>query len=226
MLRSWPNGSERELAPGWDRSPSALCWSPDGRTLYATAENVGQHSLFAIDARSGKVNLLIGKGQVSSPAPAAGRRLVFGLDHLNSPVELWSIPAGGGDPRPVTRINAGRVAAARMGEAEQFPLPLGDQAVDRFVRVEEAAPGGAGDVVGDGAAVEAVIARPQRQPPGKIGGGHGAHGRRSGQGGSSRHGRWHQDRRGWRRAARAVPHEDVGPVRTYPLYVAAFLAFR
>ncbi len=120
MIRSWPDGGERELAPGWDRSPSVLCWSPNGRTLYATAENVGQHSLFAIDARTGDVSTLVRDGSVSSPAPAAGGRVVFGLDHLNSPVELWSIRANGGDLRPLTRINAGRVAAARMGAAEQF----------------------------------------------------------------------------------------------------------
>jgi len=123
MLRSWPDGRGRELAPGWDRSPSSLCWSPDGRTLYVTAENVGQHSLFAIDAHSGAARVLVRDGSVSSPAPVAGRRLVFGLDHLQSPLELWTVGAGGGDPRPLTRVNAGRVAAARMGAFEQFSFP-------------------------------------------------------------------------------------------------------
>ncbi len=120
MLRSWPDGAERELAPGWDRSPSSLCWSPDGRTLYVTAENVGQHSLFAIDARSGTVRTLVKDGQVSSPAPAANGRIVFGLDHLQSPVELMSVKTDGSAMRPVTRINAAKVAAARMGGFEQF----------------------------------------------------------------------------------------------------------
>jgi len=120
MLRSWPDGPERELAPAWDRSPSSLTWSPDGRTIYADAENVGQHSLFALDARTGAVRTVVKDGAVSSPSPAAGGRLVFGLDHLKSPVELWSIKADGTDPRPVTRINAAKVAAARMGDFEQF----------------------------------------------------------------------------------------------------------
>ncbi|MCU0602959.1 MAG: S9 family peptidase [Desulfobacterales bacterium] len=120
MLRSWPDGAERVLAPDWDRSPSSLCWSPDGRMLYVTAENIGQHSLFAIDARSGVVRTLVRDGSVSSPAPAAAGRIVFALDHLKSPVELWSIRANGGDPRPVTRINAAKVAATRLGGFEQF----------------------------------------------------------------------------------------------------------
>jgi len=120
VLRSWPDGAERLLAEKWDRSPSALCWSPDGRTLYATAENIGQHSLFAIDVRTGAVKTLVKEGTVSSPAPAAGGRIVFGLDHLKSPVELWSVRSNGADLRPLTRINAKKVAAARLGEFEQF----------------------------------------------------------------------------------------------------------
>jgi dipeptidyl aminopeptidase/acylaminoacyl peptidase len=120
VLRSWPNGAERELAPGWDRSPSSLSWSPDGKTLCITAENIGQHSLFAIDVRTGAVKTLVKDGSVSSPAPAAGGRIVFGLDHLHSPVELWSVKVNGTGMRPVTRINAGRIAAARMGGFEQF----------------------------------------------------------------------------------------------------------
>ena len=33
---------ERALAPDWDRSADAIAWSPDGKTIYATAQDVGQ----------------------------------------------------------------------------------------------------------------------------------------------------------------------------------------
>jgi len=120
MLRSWPDGPERELAPDWDRSPSSLAWSPDGRTIYAAAGNIGQYSLFALDAKTGAVKTVIKDGYVSSHSPAAGGRLVFGLHTLKSPVELWSVKTDGTDIRPITRINAAKVAAARMGDFEQF----------------------------------------------------------------------------------------------------------
>ncbi len=120
VLRSWPDGAARILAEKWDRSPSALCWSKDGRSLYATAENIGQHSLFAIDVRSGAVKTLVKEGSISSPALAAGGRIVFGLDHLQSPVELWSVRADGADLRPLTRINAKKLATALLGDFEQF----------------------------------------------------------------------------------------------------------
>jgi dipeptidyl aminopeptidase/acylaminoacyl peptidase len=122
MVRSWPEGEPREVAPDWDRSPRSLLWSPDGRTLYAVADNLGQTSLFAIDVESGAAATVVRDGTVSSPS-VAGDRLIFGLDHLRSPVELHSVRPDGSDLRPVTRLNEARVARARMGEPEQFSFP-------------------------------------------------------------------------------------------------------
>src|SRR3546814_18004613 len=55
-----------------------------------------------------------------------------------------------------------------MDEAEQFALGLGDERMDRLVGVEETHPGRGGDVGGKrggaAAAVEFIIALPQRQP--------------------------------------------------------------
>jgi len=119
MLRSWPDGTPRELAPSWDRSPQSITWAPDGRTIYALAENLGQTALFAVDAGTGKVRTVVEKGTVRSVAEAGGR-IIFGLDHLRSPVELYAVKPDGSDPRAITRMNAAQVAAARMGEPEQF----------------------------------------------------------------------------------------------------------
>ena len=64
VLRGWPDGPERVLTEPWDRSPNELVWSKDGRTLYTTADNLGQKSLFAIDVASGDVvkTITTGKG--------------------------------------------------------------------------------------------------------------------------------------------------------------------
>lgn len=121
-LREWPDGPERVLAGSWDRSPSAISWSADGKFVYATAPNLGQTSLFAIRASTGEVSLVVREGHVSWAA-AAGPRIVFGRSHLQSPVELYSIQPGGSDLRACTAINADRIAAARMGDYEQFSFP-------------------------------------------------------------------------------------------------------
>ena len=119
VLRSWLDGAERVLAESWDRSPSSLCWSPDGKTIYVTAENIGQISLFAVDVSSGTVKTLVREGYSSFPSAYAGR-IIFGLNNLRSPVEIYSVKADGTDLRPLTRINAVKLAAARMGDFEPF----------------------------------------------------------------------------------------------------------
>ncbi len=119
QLMDLATGRQRTLAEEWDRSPEGLQFSPDGHTLYATAEDVGQVPLFAIDVASGKVTRLVAEGHVRAPKLAGGR-IVFGRDDLRGPVELYTARLDGKDVHQITKINAGRVAAARMGEPEQF----------------------------------------------------------------------------------------------------------
>jgi dipeptidyl aminopeptidase/acylaminoacyl peptidase len=125
VLRSWPSGSERVLTQEWDRSAGNITWSANSKTIYTTADNLGQSSLFAIDVASGKVSTVVEQGHARLPAQAgfpavAGSRIVYGLDHLKSPVELYSVLPNGKDVRQITKINAEKIAAARMGDYEQF----------------------------------------------------------------------------------------------------------
>src|SRR5262245_490658 len=122
VLRERTSGKERVLTEAWDRSPSEYCWSRDGRTLFATADHLGNHALFAIDASSARVTTLVEKGTIASPAPL-GNRIVCSLDTLRAPAELWSIDPSGSSPRPLTHVNDERVAIARMGAYEQFSFP-------------------------------------------------------------------------------------------------------
>jgi dipeptidyl aminopeptidase/acylaminoacyl peptidase len=123
MLRDQRSGATRPLTALWDRSPGELAFAADGKTLYATAEDRGQKPLFAIDAVTGRVRQLAGDGTLHTPRPAAGGRIVFGREHLRSPVELWSVAAAGGEARQLTAVNAARLAAARLGEPEQMSFP-------------------------------------------------------------------------------------------------------
>ncbi|HUW20307.1 MAG TPA: S9 family peptidase [Sedimentisphaerales bacterium] len=133
MLRSWPNGKERVLTEDWDRSPSSLCWSPDGKTLYATAANTGQQSLFAIDVEKAGIRTLVKNGYVDSVG-ATEDRIVYGLSNFSSPAELYSVRPDGNDVRRITGINSERIAAARMGEYEQFSFKgWNDQTVYCYV---------------------------------------------------------------------------------------------
>jgi dipeptidyl aminopeptidase/acylaminoacyl peptidase len=112
-------GEERVLTEDWDRSPSSICWSADSKTIFATAANIAQRSLFAIDTETGGVRIVVKDGRVTSPN-AAGDRIIFGMDNLVSPVELYSVKTDGSDVRKITEINSEKLSAVRMGEFEQF----------------------------------------------------------------------------------------------------------
>ncbi len=133
LLRDWPSGKERILTENWDRSPRNIVWADDSKRIFTSADDLGQVSLFGIDVASGRVSALLQKGTVRSPS-LAGDRIIFGMDHLKSPVELYSISTSGKDLQAVTSLNAVKVATARMGEPEQFTFEgWNDEAVYCYV---------------------------------------------------------------------------------------------
>ena len=119
VLRDWESGRERFLAEDWDRSADGTIFSPDGRTLFVTADDLGNKSLFAIDVATGKTRALVSHGRVESPR-IAGSEIVFSLDTLRSPAELQRIRFDGTGLAPVTSLNAARLATVKLGEPEQF----------------------------------------------------------------------------------------------------------
>ncbi|HLT29053.1 MAG TPA: S9 family peptidase [Myxococcaceae bacterium] len=121
VLRDMASGQERTLADGWDRSADSLAFSPDGKTIYATAYNLGQHSLFALDVQSGEVRTLVEQGTVGGVAVAEGGALVYVHDTLKAPGDLWRIaPTAGAKPTQLTAVNAEALASIRFGDYEQF----------------------------------------------------------------------------------------------------------
>jgi dipeptidyl aminopeptidase/acylaminoacyl peptidase len=133
VLMDWPGGKTRVLTEDWDFSSGGVFFSDDGKTLYTTAGDRGQVSLFAIDVASGDVTKLVGEGHVRSPS-LAGDRIVFGLDTLDSAVDLYSVPVKGGGVERLTEINTERLAGVAMGEAEQFTFPgWNDETVHAYV---------------------------------------------------------------------------------------------
>ena len=114
------SGDRRMLAASWDRSAGELAWAADSSTLFTSADDLGNHSLFAIDVATGEVRRLASAGTNGSPRPVARGRVLYAHDDLRSPVELFTMAADGTDVRALTAINAERVRAARMGEYEPF----------------------------------------------------------------------------------------------------------
>jgi dipeptidyl aminopeptidase/acylaminoacyl peptidase len=124
LLRDLATGKDHEIAEPWDRSPDGLVWSPDSRTLYATAADTSQVPLFAIDVATGKVRKVVSEGSGHSPAVIGGSgkgdRLVLGIDNLRLPTELFTVKADGSGLTQITHFNRERLADIRFGEPELF----------------------------------------------------------------------------------------------------------
>ncbi|MEM9555375.1 MAG: S9 family peptidase [Acidobacteriota bacterium] len=124
VLRRWPDGGERVLSADWDRSAGSLTWDGEGR-LFVTAQDTGNHRLFAVDVATGAVQEILGRGHVRSPA-VAGERLVFGRDTLESPVDLYTLPLGPSETmaraeaKRLTAVNDDVLESITMGAYEQF----------------------------------------------------------------------------------------------------------
>jgi len=116
MLKT--RGEVRAVAPQWDRSVSHLALARDGRTLLATASDVGQAPLFAIDPKTNRVAPLSGAGTVSEFAPAARGNVVVWHD-LATPPDLYLLGPKGERGR-LTQVNAERLGARALGAFEQF----------------------------------------------------------------------------------------------------------
>jgi dipeptidyl aminopeptidase/acylaminoacyl peptidase len=112
------DGTVREVAPGWDRTVQHLDVARDGRTLLATASDLGQMPLFSVDVRTGRATSISGKGNVGAFAPSKRGAVVLWHD-LATPPDLYLLAASG-ERRRLTTVNAEILANRTLGTFEQF----------------------------------------------------------------------------------------------------------
>lgn len=143
VLMDMASGKTEVLTEKWDRSPGGVTWSPDGSKLYASANNVGNHSIFEIDPSTGHVQALLTKHTNSGPHPLADGRLLFTRDSLTAPAELFIRPADGGDPLQITHFNDQRLAELSFGDYTQFSFTgaHGDEVWGYLIRPVDFEPG-------------------------------------------------------------------------------------
>jgi dipeptidyl aminopeptidase/acylaminoacyl peptidase len=117
-VRDLKTGTTRDIAPKWDRSPTATALSSDGRTLYAVADDQGQSPLFAIQLSSGIVRKLSGAGTVSGFSVAESG-VVYALNRLDAPDDLYLLGWTGNQKR-LTQHNADRLNGVALSGYEFF----------------------------------------------------------------------------------------------------------
>jgi dipeptidyl aminopeptidase/acylaminoacyl peptidase len=119
MVRDLRTGHTTEIAHDWDRSADALAWSSDGRTIYATAQDVLDHRLFAIDVASSAVKPLTAAGSVEG-FDVGKNLLVYSLSTLDAPAQIFALPTNGRDPVQITHANADRLRGVELAPFESF----------------------------------------------------------------------------------------------------------
>jgi dipeptidyl aminopeptidase/acylaminoacyl peptidase len=119
MALDLASGQKHEVDPNWDRSAGGLQISDDGKTLYVTTDDNGQHPLFGVNAATGKVTKLVTDGSVGAYSLSKSRMLLS-RDDLKRPADLYTATLAGKDLKQVTHYNAQRLKNARMGDPEFF----------------------------------------------------------------------------------------------------------
>jgi dipeptidyl aminopeptidase/acylaminoacyl peptidase len=122
MLRDLKTGETHEIAAGWDRSGDDLAWSADGKTLFTSAEDIGQTGIFAVDAATGAVKPLTGDGHVSG-YDVGPNGIVYAQSTLDSPDQLYRVAPTGGQASQLTHHDDKQLAGVGFGKYEQFSFP-------------------------------------------------------------------------------------------------------
>ncbi|HYG06625.1 MAG TPA: S9 family peptidase [Stenotrophomonas sp.] len=112
MAMDLGSGKAREIAPQWDRSAGEIVLSADGKAIYTSADDMGEHPLFKIDIASGQATRLVGEGSVGSPV-LAGPTLAFTRNSLKSGDQIFVA-----DVQDVTSAAGGRMPGAADATAQ------------------------------------------------------------------------------------------------------------
>ncbi|WP_432770768.1 MAG: S9 family peptidase [Sphingopyxis sp.] len=114
MLLNTESGETRKLTDAWDRSVGSIAWAADGKSLYVTAQDVLDHPVFRVDAKTGKVEKLRAtreqwEGNIGDVTPLPGGAILFSRNSIAVPTDLFVRDAKGGIVR-LTDVNRAQLA--------------------------------------------------------------------------------------------------------------------
>ncbi|WP_448547787.1 S9 family peptidase [Thalassotalea fusca] len=112
-------GQVKSVASQWDRSVSELVFADDNRTLYATAQDIGQKSIFEIHPEFGDVRAVYSTG-TNGDIHVVDNTIYFTRHTLNAPKDLFKIARDGYGLTQLTTLNKDKLANIYFGNYEQF----------------------------------------------------------------------------------------------------------
>jgi len=118
-VRDNRSGTVRSVVPKWDRSISSMSFSQDNKTVYVTAQDTGQKSIFAITHEFNEVNKVYNTGSTAD-VTFSNNKVFFTRHTLNTPKDIFSINKGGYDLKQLTDINKEKLNNVKFAEYQQF----------------------------------------------------------------------------------------------------------
>jgi len=119
VVRDLRSGEVEVLTEQWDRSPSSIGFSADGRSILAVAQDVGHRTLWRFSLDGAEPVKLVEGGTVGG-IDTAGDDIVYAMSSLTSPSELYVLDSDTGNSRKLTDVSSRTLAGVEMGEYEQF----------------------------------------------------------------------------------------------------------
>jgi acylaminoacyl-peptidase len=132
MIRDLKTGAAHPIAEAFDRSPHALAWSTDSKTVYAAAEDTGQSRIFGVALATGAARPITGDGHVAD-FEVAKDLIVYSRDALDSPAQVYELKPGG-TPRVLTHAGRETLAQTPFSSFEAFSFSgWNDETVHGYV---------------------------------------------------------------------------------------------
>ena len=119
QLRDLATGQVRALTQGWDRSVASLAWSPDGKSLLVTAEDVQETPVFRVDVGTGKVTRLTKQGASGNVRALPDGGAIFTQNSVMAPDDLYRLDRRG-RVRQLTNVNRELLAELDPVKLERF----------------------------------------------------------------------------------------------------------
>ena len=122
MAMELAGGAPREIAPRWDASADGITLSADGSKIYTTAQELGQHPLFAVSVTNGEVTSVAKDGSIAA-FDLSGDTLAFARNTMKSGDQLFVADAAGANVRAITPSAGEMLKDVTFGDYEQFRFP-------------------------------------------------------------------------------------------------------
>ncbi len=120
MAMDLATGKAKEIAPRWDASADGITLSADGKWIYTTAQELGQHPLFRVSLANGEVEGVVKDGSISA-FDLAGPTLAFSRNTLQTgDVIATTSPDGKAPLRAITPSASQMLPDVAWGAFEQF----------------------------------------------------------------------------------------------------------